>query len=925
MADPIEGETVATQDAAEKLSRMLGCQGSHKQGDAWGPCESQEALMVLIRRGAKGYRDWQKRQKKKSACCEGCESKRERVGVHEKARDHDGENKFRTFVDAEERAARLGCEGAHRTSDGMWGPCATAEEYNSIKGSAGFRRMVIDTPTMAKRRRRRVFPQPQRGSWQALIERGPFGVETIPGGGLVSGKAVGPRVGVRRLGRSLRGTARGLRGMIRWNLVMLDTNGYLRCISGGQFTDPIGSNCGKVPGSGRRVIRPHYVPPKALEDLRGLIPKKHVVRVEEADRRERAAFGKFRHLGNPSERLKRMGELPESFEMVRDYRIPVLEHVRRFDGITFDPLDGSRPMNGWGISRKGVGLKVPLSQFFDERGEVTVEGRAVFQSFLAESWVDGQAVRSHDEDSRLLETMVGMWVETVADDNGKETGEQWLYMDITDIFDKEKMTREEAIAVGKERVQVAVADLDKIAANDWNDATPLTGVTEEENEAVGYRVIDIYEAMRRVGLRSDGLGWVDSPNGPVLDVRKVRGRVDEVDWQDVSIFGVGAIDWESDAVRRYVKAVEDAINRFDPDKGPLGGVEGIKERYLKLLELVKEEDFESGDRWYRNAQNKAKELADKAGSELWQTAAVLATLSPGTEWGQNLWQAEWVIELFTTESRGGHADAVIDAELLKVAEEVLLQRVNVQAENRIVGERKSAAKMYRVNFDRLRGRTFGEVFEYVKSLEVGTDEYEEILDALSILVRAESVRFHGEVGVVPKEGGDGLAEVAWTDYLNIRKALSVLINDDPAWANVIGSAHKVRSFFNNIMDPDGTRDATIDVHMGSIGSGKKITSNSKVGSKRVADSIFLTPSSAPLGLRGGYAVFHQGLVLAYQEYLHNLESINARRKAKGHGPLPKLSLPAFQAILWAVHRRNPFGEGLEFSEGAIGLTGVGLT
>ena len=207
--DPIEGETVATRDAAEKLSRMLGCQGSHKQGDAWGPCESQEALMVLIRRGAKGYRDWQKRQKKKSACCEGCESKRERVGVHEKARDHDGENKFRTFVDAEERAARLGCEGAHRTSDGMWGPCATAEEYNSIKGSAGFRRMMIDTPTMAKRRRRRVLSKPQRGEWQTLIERGPLGIETIPGGGLVSGKGLRRRR--RRVGRLLGGIGRGFR------------------------------------------------------------------------------------------------------------------------------------------------------------------------------------------------------------------------------------------------------------------------------------------------------------------------------------------------------------------------------------------------------------------------------------------------------------------------------------------------------------------------------------------------------------------------------------------------------------------------------------------------------------------------------------------------------------------------------------------
>ena len=358
MADPIEGETVATQDAAEKLSRMLGCQGSHKQGDAWGPCESQEALMVLIRRGAKGYRNWQKRQKKKSACCEGCESKRERVGVHEKARDHDGENKFRTFVDAEERAARLGCEGAHRTPDGMWGPCATAEEYNSIKGSAGFRRMMIDTPTMAKRRRRRVLSKPQRGEWQTLIERGPLGIETIPGGGLVSGKGLGRRR--RRVGRLLGGIGRGFRRVpkvVPYNHDAVDGDGDGVLQEGTIWQRPAGTSFDIPHGTRRRP--PGLKPtgersggerPVIQQDVNWeneMVKRDHVRRDLEELRRTRPRISPVRrreiaeHLGEGFEGIfsRFLGDSPERQEARRQFALSMREQGTGDDDIFAEAVE----------------------------------------------------------------------------------------------------------------------------------------------------------------------------------------------------------------------------------------------------------------------------------------------------------------------------------------------------------------------------------------------------------------------------------------------------------------------------------------------------------------------------------------------------------------------------------------------------------
>ena len=56
--DPIEGQVVETREAAERLSKILGCSGAHQMEGGWGPCPSHEHLLVLIRRGAPGYRRW---------------------------------------------------------------------------------------------------------------------------------------------------------------------------------------------------------------------------------------------------------------------------------------------------------------------------------------------------------------------------------------------------------------------------------------------------------------------------------------------------------------------------------------------------------------------------------------------------------------------------------------------------------------------------------------------------------------------------------------------------------------------------------------------------------------------------------------------------------------------------------------------------
>lgn len=170
--DPIEDQTVPTRDLAEKLSAILGCSGAHRVGDAWGACESADDLKRLIRMGNPAFREWKKNQGKKSNALD---------FVRMKAASKD--KTYTARSEAEAAAEKIGCFGAHQVGQGKWAACSTPEELNAIRGNGKTSRVL-----RSQRPARRVVTN--RRVWENLRERGPRGIETLPGGGLVSAKAV---------------------------------------------------------------------------------------------------------------------------------------------------------------------------------------------------------------------------------------------------------------------------------------------------------------------------------------------------------------------------------------------------------------------------------------------------------------------------------------------------------------------------------------------------------------------------------------------------------------------------------------------------------------------------------------------------------------------------------------------------------------
>jgi len=174
--DPLEDQTVPTKKMAEQLSDILGCSGAHKVGDdAWGPCESPKDLKKLIELGNPAFREWKKRQQKKKNLEEFLELKAK------------GKSKryFDTRAAAEKAATNMGCVGAHQSRQGVWSPCMTPEDFNAAHAHLS----VGGSPALRLKRPVRRVATNNR-VWEDLRERGPRGIETLPGGGLVSAKSV---------------------------------------------------------------------------------------------------------------------------------------------------------------------------------------------------------------------------------------------------------------------------------------------------------------------------------------------------------------------------------------------------------------------------------------------------------------------------------------------------------------------------------------------------------------------------------------------------------------------------------------------------------------------------------------------------------------------------------------------------------------
>jgi DNA-directed RNA polymerase subunit F len=208
--------------------------------------------------------------------------------------------------------------------------------------------------------------------------------------------------------------------------------------------------------------------------------------------------------------------------------------------------------------------------------------------------------------------------------------------------------------------------------------------------------------------------------------------------------------------------------------------ERIKANLRVLLQSATPEFIAQARKWYEGANKIAGDLADKYNISIEQGSAIIAALSPQQEWFNNLSMAERVVDII--KNRG---DIKIDDRIFKAA--------SFKYAGQPFAKELAAAKKVILN----------------KSINEMTDPI-----VRAIMMRAiDTVQNDSRVDEFTPDGerlGKTTNNVSWGSNAEIGKAIMIL---DGADVDIISKAPKVRSFYNNIVDPFSDKPyVTVDTH-----------------------------------------------------------------------------------------------------------------
>lgn len=292
-----------------------------------------------------------------------------------------------------------------------------------------------------------------------------------------------------------------------------------------------------------------------------------------------------------------------------------------------------------------------------------------------------------------------------------------------------------------------------------------------------------------------------------------------------------------------------------------------KNNLLYLFDKVPPATRNRSKLWYVGANKIAKDFSEKYGVSLQSASGVLAALSPQKDWYMNVSLAERTLDIVTNKK-----DFVYDAKM------------------RAMGLEKFGKPQYKKLLDAIDGKKLSEL-ETVEEKAIWVRIYDEAFNDRSFKV----ITPEGNMGdfVLTDDGVN--ARAGWNSNVMIKNAIIALeSNGDKAIiSGALGDAHKVRSFYNNIVDPNSKNgDVTIDTHAVAAATlrpvgGKHTIVNHNFGTApsvkdQKADWKGATKNSKVNGIKGLYSIYAE----AY------------RRAAAERGVLPR----EMQSITWEAVR-----------------------
>jgi hypothetical protein len=285
------------------------------------------------------------------------------------------------------------------------------------------------------------------------------------------------------------------------------------------------------------------------------------------------------------------------------------------------------------------------------------------------------------------------------------------------------------------------------------------------------------------------------------------------------------------------QAAEDAYINFRNLKGTPAEVVEAAIRHMMgnllfLYDKMPKEWRERAKKWYDGANKLAHHFAKRHGIEPEQAAGVMASLSPQKDWFMNVSLGERVMDIMANKQ-----DYVWDAAMTKKAKEIF------------------GAPQYRISVAKAKGKKLSDLYD--KKLD---PDDALLVRALWLRVYDEAINpYHyrviapeGDIGeFVTKKNGEN-RKIAWGSLAEISGAISIF--EDGSRENIsrqLGEQHKVRNFFNNIIDPDSEHPFTTgDTHAVAANTLRPLA----ISDVEVKHAQGAGVSNAKVGIKGTYPI-----------------------------------------------------------------------
>jgi hypothetical protein len=325
-----------------------------------------------------------------------------------------------------------------------------------------------------------------------------------------------------------------------------------------------------------------------------------------------------------------------------------------------------------------------------------------------------------------------------------------------------------------------------------------------------------------------------------------------------------------------------------PEEVAHAAIEHAKLNLKYLYDHATPEIREHGAQWYEGAHNIAQAAAAKYGLPLQSAVGVYAALSPQKLWDMNVYLGDRVIDIYHTKQHepwsgdlGTAMDKVVEAKVERARTAARQRAQKAKLNQRVTNSRmKFAEKRVRQMFRPLQGKTLADLKTPLdKGLWIAA------YDEASGPMQFDRLSSEGEkLGLYQTKGGKPYRAV-WQQSSAMENAILALESggDRKVLSDAMGTQHKVRSFYNNILDPNSDNDdATMDTHAVGAALFRALGSGSDV----VAHSLGMgagESSSDKTGSSGLYGLWNE----AYAELAHDL----------------KIKPRVLQSIVWETKRR----------------------